>query len=94
MKANLITNHDLIPMLMSGLRSQVVAIKFTKADGTIRNMAATLAPRLIPLEHAPKGTAVAEDSEEHPSFVRVFDVNASGWRTIKFSAVREFDAIK
>ena len=93
MKVNLTKQHDLIPMLMSGLRTQAVSMKFTKADGSIRDMTATLSPHLIPDEYTPKHSEVSEECEEHPSFARVFDVNALGWRTVKFASVLEFDAV-
>lgn len=91
MKAKLKTNHDLIPMLMDGLRKHVVSITFEKKDGTMREMAATLNPLLIPTEHQPKGNStVVADIDEEPTFVRVFDTEAMGWRTVIFDAVTDF----
>jgi hypothetical protein len=91
MKAKLKTQPDLIPMFLKGLRESVVALTFTKKDGTSREMNATLNPLLIPTEHQPKGNAtVVADIDEEPTFVRVFDVDAKGWRTVIFDAVTEF----
>lgn len=93
MKANLSSNPELIPMLMEGLRSQIVSVTFKKKDGTIREMRATLNPFLIPAEDAPKGKSGVTEDEEEPSFVRVYDTEAKGWRTVLFDAVTEFGEV-
>jgi hypothetical protein len=94
MKANLKARPELIPMLMEGLRKQIVSLSFTKKDGSIREMTATLNPLLIPTEHQPKGNAtVVADIDEEPTFVRVYDTEAEGWRTVIFDNVLEFGAV-
>ena len=90
MKAKLKTQPDLIPMFLEGLRTQVVSLTFTKKDGTLREMTATLNPALIPTEHQPKGNSTVEAPDEEPTFVRVYDIDAQGWRTVIFDAVTEF----
>ena len=54
-------------------------------------MICTLNPALIPAEHAPKGGGVTVDEEE-PEYVRVFDVENQGWRSIIFASVTNFEA--
>jgi hypothetical protein len=78
-----------IPILLEGLRSSIVEINFNKKDGLKRVMNATLRQDLIPSESLPKGEGVAV-VEEEPTFVRVFDVDALGWRTIIFDSVNSF----
>jgi hypothetical protein len=54
-------------------------------------MLCTFDPALIPDEHTPKGGGVVVD-EEDPLYVRVFDVENQGWRSIIFDAVLNFES--
>lgn len=91
MKAILKTHPDFIPIFLKGLRDSLVSLAFTKKDGNVRKMNATLNPFLIPTEHQPKGnTSVIDDNGEDPTFIRVYDVDTKGWRTVIFDAVTEF----
>lgn len=55
-------------------------------------MICTLDPNLIPDEHAPKGGGVIVDEEE-PTYVRVFDIEKQGWRSIIFDNITNFEAV-
>ena len=72
--------------LMNQLASDVVTITFSKKDGTDRVMKCTRSPNLIPTEHQPKGeTQVVTESTDN---IRVFDVEANGWRSFNFSTLK------
>lgn len=71
-------------LILEGLRNGSVLVVFTKADGTKREMHATLCPKLIPEEKHPK--------EEHSSAVssetqRVFDLKLKEWRSFRWDRV-------
>ena len=94
MKTNLKKHPELIPTFVKGLRDQLVAVNFTKKDGSLRDMKCTRCPAHIPDDKYPKGSdaksIVVEEPDEDPTFVRVFDVEAQAWRSIIFDAVNSF----
>ena len=67
------------------LSDGVVAVKFTKKDGTDRSMICTLSSKVIPNEYAPKG----EDKREKSSdALAVFDLEKEGWRSFRWDSVK------
>ena len=74
-------------VIVDMLREGVVRVSFTKKDGDTRNMRCTLAQDLIPENMQPKGTAgpVSE------SVVRVYDVDAEGWRSFVVANVHSVE---
>lgn len=69
--------------LLSALDSETncVFLEFEKKDGTRRYMSATRSPKQIPEEFAPK----SERPLSNPDVIRVFDIEAQGWRSFDFS---------
>jgi acetoin utilization deacetylase AcuC-like enzyme len=61
-----------------------VQVVFTKKDGTARVMNASLHEDRIPSEHKPKGT---QERAENPDLVHVFDLDAVGWRSIRYDSI-------
>lgn len=68
------------------LRNDVCTVVFEKADGTERTMKCTLVENRIPGEKKPKGSSTYS---EH--VIRVYDVEADGWRSFKVAAVKSFE---
>lgn len=72
--------------LLKNLSEGSMRVTFTKKDGTDRVMLCTRSPVLIPTEHQPKGeTQVVTEETDN---IRVFDVEAQGWRSFNFSAMK------
>jgi hypothetical protein len=79
--------------ILNMLRSNAVNLEFTKVDGSVRKMVATLNEYLIPLEQLPK--VVVADKSEHVKpvkaknleVVRCFDLQAQAWRSFKISSL-------
>lgn len=72
--------------LLKSLSDSVVTVTFTKKDGTDRVMKCTRSPALIPANFSPKGeTQVVTEETDN---IRVFDVEAQGWRSFNFSSVK------
>lgn len=77
------------------LRNNAVNLEFTKVDGSIRRMVATLNDYLIPLDKQPKVQVVDEAVEavvkpvkaENLEVVRCFDLEAQGWRSFKITSL-------
>ena len=65
------------------LRNNVANVKFTKVDGTERVMRCTLKDDLLPEEYRGKGTVLTEVTNA----LRVYDLDNSGWRSIRAESV-------
>lgn len=72
--------------LLNQLSAGVTTVTFTKKDGSLRTMKCTRNLNSIPTEHQPKGETqiVTEETDN----IRVFDVDANGWRSFNFSALK------
>jgi hypothetical protein len=62
-----------------------VTVKFTKKDGSLREMNCTLHELYIPSEKMPKGTGKTENSE----VLAVFDVEKMEWRSFRWDSINE-----
>lgn len=71
------------------LREGVVNIKFTKKDGTIRDMKCTLLPVYIPEDMRPKGTG----SVTNENILRVYDIIEDDWRCFLVDNILSVEAI-
>ena len=65
------------------LESGIVNVKFTKTDGTEREMKCTL------MEHVIKPHEKKTDREKKPndSVISVWDVDKEGWRSFRFDSI-------
>ena len=73
------TVHDLRRRLKSG---KSVNVRFTKSDGTVRDMTCTSNFDHIPADKHPNTTLNAQ-KEKDPNLFTVFDVEKQGWRSFK-----------
>lgn len=80
-----LNNDESKTNVLQKLRTNQVAVKFTKADGTERRMLCTLVESKIPSEKLPK-TQSTEGSTTG-SAVRVFDVEKSEWRSFRWDSL-------
>lgn len=71
--------------LKAALHTGVHSVTFTKKDGTVREMIASLHLADIPIEHAPKGNGITIDVADSP--LRAYDIANQGWRSINVSTV-------
>lgn len=78
--------------LIQKLRSDIVTVNFTKADGTERKMLCTLVESKIPTDKRPK-TNEAQSSSTVGSSVRVFDTEKQEWRSFRFESVISVDGV-
>lgn len=73
---------------MKGLLNEGdVRVVFTKKDGTERTMLCTLREEKIPAEFKPKTEATNFTDEA----MRVFDLEANGWRSFRWDSVKKFE---
>jgi len=79
--------------MLTLLRENTCQVLFTKVNGEERNMTCTLMHKLIPVEQLPKGTALTEERKENENTIRVFDVNASGWRSFRIDNIKSFKVV-
>jgi hypothetical protein len=67
------------------LQAGVCEFRFQKQDGTIRDMKATLQENVIP--------EIKNERKSNPDNLVVYDVEAQGWRTVKFDKIMHFKVI-
>lgn len=77
------TREEIVTRLQTG----PTRFSFEKADGTIREMRATLAKTLIPENKMPK--SFKELTKE--TVVRCFDLDKDAWRSFTIAKLREWD---
>lgn len=80
-------NYDEI---RSNLLSEKCIVHFTKVNGEERVMSCTLNLDLIPQEFHPKSSKESSKDEEEPTVMRVFDLEAMGWRSFRIGSVTQF----
>ena len=69
---------------------QAVIIHFTKADGTQRDMVATLNESLIPPEAVNKDSQEKTTRKENPAVCTVWDLEKKAWRSFKWASVKAY----
>lgn len=68
------------------LKDTVVTVVFTKADGSEREMKATLKEELLPVvESTGESKPARKKSEE---VLAVYDTEAEGWRSFRWDAIK------
>ena len=71
-------------LILEGLQNGSVLVVFTKADGSTREMHATLCKSLIPEDKHPKEENSSVVSSENQ---RVFDLKLKEWRSFRWDRV-------
>jgi hypothetical protein len=69
------------------LQEDIVTVKFTKIDGTVRVMKCTQKMDVVPAESRPKN----ESAPKAQGLVTVWDVENSGWRSFKEQSVISYE---
>jgi len=77
-------------LVMKQLHTGVVNLSFTKKDGSLREMNATLVTSEIPEIHQKK--ELPNDPREQDN-VLVWDVDQIGWRTFKISMIESYNGL-
>lgn len=71
--------------MINELRTRNCRVIFTKTNGEERDMVCTLVEETIPEANKPK-----VGGEYNQEVIRVWDVNAEGWRSFRVDAVKSF----
>jgi hypothetical protein len=72
------------------LRSTVLTVNFTKADGSPRDMKCTLLEEHIPADQKPKSPGNGEPfvpTQWPEDVVRVFDLEKTAWRSFRLDSI-------
>jgi len=77
--------------LKARLREKVCDIEFTKADGSLRLMKATLHESHLPPLDPAKTTTVKKVNEDVKT---VYDFEAKGWRSFRWDSLKTVDGEK
>jgi hypothetical protein len=89
-KEQMINKGNSSRVLTSLLKYNVVEVMFTKVNGEPRKMNCTKAFHIIPEDKHPTGNNAKELNE---AVVRVYDVEADGWRSFRADSVTAFRSI-
>jgi len=72
--------------LLADLRQNSVEIHFTKVDGTLRVMRATLMPRLLPVVEG-NAERLNQHHHDNPDVIAVWDLENRGWRSFRVDSI-------
>lgn len=84
--------NDFRESVFQKLRTDIVNVCFTKADGSERKMLCTLVESKIPEDKRPKN-AETQSGSTAGSSVRVFDTEKQEWRSFRFESVISIDGV-
>ena len=84
-----ITEGHLHAWLKNMLTVHPLTVTFTKVDGTERVMRCTLKDDLLPEAYRGKGTVLTEVTNA----LRVYDLDNSGWRSIRVESVLQLSVV-
>ena len=76
--------------ILEALHDSVCTVEFVKADGTDRIMECTLNTKIVPSQPVKENAVVKVTKPLANHLVRVYDVDAAGWRTINLNTVKTF----
>ena len=79
--------------VQADLRNQVAEVIFTKLDGNIRKMRATLRPEYLPKTIEEDRVETGFEGEDNPNVVAVWDIDAKGWRSFRIDRVISIQAV-
>lgn len=77
---------DEIRMFLSGA---IADVKFTKTDGTVREMLCTLRPEYLPAPSVAESLLTHNKREENPNVIAVWDINKGDWRSFRIDSIIE-----
>jgi hypothetical protein len=83
MDGNLMTKEE----IREFLTSVVADVKFTKTDGTIRNMRCTLRPDHLPAPSVAESVLPKTKREENPNIIAVWDIDKKDWRSFRVDSI-------
>jgi len=73
--------------LLEELRKNVVAVYFTKVDGSKREMRCTLMPSLLPPNYVNEQAEEQDFHNKNPNVLAVWDVMKGGWRSFRIDSI-------
>jgi hypothetical protein len=71
--------------LKSLLKTLILEVRFTKADGTERDMVCTLNPEVLPEETETKTTTTKRKLSDE--VIRVYDIENEAWRSFRVDSL-------
>ena len=74
--------------LRAALQQHVASVKFTKVDGSERDMKCTLLSEHLPAEEAAKGVR-----PDNPNVLAVWDLEKNEWRSFRVDSVQNVNLL-
>lgn len=79
--------------LLADLRKNVMAVHFTKVDGTKREMRCTLMPEILPPNYVSEQAEEKDFHGKNPEVLAVWDVMNGGWRSFRINSVEYVETL-
>lgn len=79
--------------IIKDMRKGIVEFSFTKTDGELREMRATLVNQVIPSDKIPE-TDYNSVAKSNPEVIRCFDVDIKDWRSFKISTLNSYEGVQ
>jgi hypothetical protein len=73
----------------AALINGVIEVAFTKADGTLRKMNATLSESVVPKANKEDPLSTKAVRKVNPEVCVIWDVDAKGWRSFRWDRLQE-----
>jgi hypothetical protein len=73
--------------IQADLKLNVAEVIFTKVDGTVRKMRATLSKEYLPKDVNEERYEVDFEKDDNPNVVKVWDIDNKGWRSFRVDKV-------
>ncbi len=73
----------------AALINRVIEVAFTKADGTLRKMNATLSESVVPKANKEDPLSTKAVRKVNPEVCVIWDVDAKGWRSFRWDRLQE-----
>ena len=89
-KEQMIKQDSMSKVISALLSDNLVEVEFTKVNGDLRKMKCTKALSYIPDDKHPIGKNIMNLNED---VIRVYDVEADGWRSFRADSIKTFKVV-
>ena len=85
---------EMLDMIKTFLRTNILEITFEKVDGTLRKMQCTLDTKYISEHYTAPEKKTETVRELNPDVLAVFDTENNGWRSMRVDKIQAFSMPK
>jgi len=90
----MMNDAQMLDMIKTFLRTNILEITFEKVDGTLRKMQCTLDANYISEHYTAPEKKTETVREPNPDVLAVFDTENKGWRSMRVDKIQAFSMPK